>query len=116
MSFAFFGFAIGLVSWRFCSTIWQPDLDQIARRNRQHVSIASFVGGGAVVARSVSDTPISKNTCSRPAWATEINIFAGLSLSFLNECVVPTGMLANIPAVATTSSPLIVNAIIPSRT
>ena len=46
-------------------------------------------------------TPTSKNICSRPAGATEISILAGLPLSFLNECGVPTGMLANIPALAT---------------
>jgi hypothetical protein len=31
----------------------------------------------------------------------EINIRAGFPLSFLNECGVPTGILANIPALAT---------------
>ncbi len=44
-----------------------------------------------------------------------MSILAGLLLSFLNECGVPTGMLANVPAVATTRSPLIVNVISPSR-
>jgi hypothetical protein len=78
-------------------------------------SISSFVGGSAVVEPSGSGTPISKNILSRPAGATEISILAGLSLSFLKEWGVPTGMLANIPAVATTRSPLIVNVISPSR-
>src|SRR5262245_59955007 len=42
--------------------------------------------------------------------ATEISIFAGLSLSFLNLCRVPTGMLANVPAVtnSTMSEPPLV--------
>jgi hypothetical protein len=33
-----------------------------------------------------------------PAGATEISILAGRRLSFLNECGVPTGMLANVAA------------------
>src|SRR6516162_3168153 len=63
-------------------------------------SISSLVGGNAVVAPSGSGTPTSKNIFSRPAGATEVSIFAGLLLSFLKLWGVPTGMLANIPAVA----------------
>ena len=55
------------------------------------------------------------NIFSRPAGATETSIFAGLLLSFLKLWGVPTGTLANIPAVATTRSPLTVNEISPSR-
>jgi hypothetical protein len=79
-------------------------------------SISSLIGGRAVVAPSASGTPTSKNICSSPAGATEINIFAGRSDSFLKLCGVPTDMLANVPAVATTFSPLMVNVISPSRT
>ena len=46
----------------------------------------------------------------------QISSFAGLSLSFLKLCGVPTGMLANVPALATTRSPLTVKVISPSRT
>ena len=53
---------------------------------------------------------------SNPSGATEISIFAGWLLSFLKECGVPTGMLANVPAVATTRSSLNVNVISPSST
>lgn len=74
-------------------------------------SISSFVGGNAFVVPSANSTPTSKNICSSPAGATEINIFSGHSLSFLNECGVPTGMLANVPAFATIFSPLTVNVI-----
>ena len=45
-----------------------------------------------------------------------ISIFAGLALSFRKLCGVPTGMLANVPAVATTFSPSTVKVISPSRT
>ena len=76
----------------------------------------TFVGGSAVVAPSASVTPTSMNICSRPAGATEISILAGRSDSFLNECGVPTGMLANVPSFATTCSPLTVKVISPSRT
>ena len=48
--------------------------------------------------------------------AVEISTLAGRSDSFLNECGVPTGMLANVPVVATTRSPLTVKVISPSRT
>ena len=47
--------------------------------------------------------------------ATEISILAGLLLSFLNEWGVPTGMLANIPALATRRLSSMVNVISPSR-
>jgi hypothetical protein len=62
--------------------------------------------------------PRRSSSCgfSSPAGATEISILAGLPLSFLNECGVPTGMLANMPAVATSRLPSIVNVISPSRT
>src|SRR5262249_10779732 len=79
-------------------------------------SISSFVGGRAVVEPSGSGTPPSKNIFSRPAGATEISILAGLLLSFLKECGVPTGMLANIPVPATRRFSPIVNVISPSRT
>lgn len=85
-------------------------------RAARSLSIASLAGGGAVVAPSASGTPTSKNIFSRPAGATEISILAGLSLSFLKPCGVPTGMLANVPAFATTRSPLTVKVTSPSRT
>ncbi|MFO0799432.1 MAG: hypothetical protein U0804_18335 [Gemmataceae bacterium] len=44
-----------------------------------------------------------------------MSILAGRSDSFLKLCGDPTGMLANVPAVATTRSPLTVNVISPSR-
>ena len=88
-----------------------PNLGAIA----SSFSISSFVGGSAVVAPSASGTPTSKNICSSPAGATEISILADLPLSFLNECSVPTGILANIPAVATRCSAPIWNVISPSR-
>ncbi len=79
------------------------------------LSISSLVGGKADVAPSASGTPTSKNIYSRPAGATDMSIFAGLLFSFLKLCGVPTGILANVPAFATTRSPLIVNVISPSR-
>jgi hypothetical protein len=73
------------------------------------------VGGEAVVEPSGSGTPTSKNIFSSPAGATEMSILAGWPLSFLKEWGVPTGMLANIPAVATRRSPTW-KVISPSRT
>jgi hypothetical protein len=93
-----------------------PDLDPVARGDASIRSISSFVGGRAVVAPSANGTPTSKNIPSRPAGATEISILAGRPDSFLKLCGVPTGMLANVPAVATICSPLRVNVISPSRT
>jgi len=80
------------------------------------LSISSFVGGGADVAPGATGTPASKNIRSRPAGANKISIFAGLLLRFLNECSVPTDMLANIPEVATICWPPIWKASWPSRT
>ena len=44
------------------------------------------MGGAAVVVPWATATPNSKNICSRPAGAIEINSLAGWSLSFVNEC------------------------------
>jgi hypothetical protein len=68
------------------------------------------------VVPSGSGTPTSKNIFSSPAGATEMSIRAGRSLSFLKACGVPTGMWANVPAVATSRSPSTVKVISPSRT
>ena len=73
------------------------------------------IGGAAVVAPWGTSTPTSKNIFSSPAGATEISIFAGRFDSFSKECGVPTGMLANIPAVATIRSSPTWSVISPSR-
>ena len=93
----------------------QLDLDTVARRSRQQLLDLFLRRRRAVVAPSASGTPTSKNIFSKPAGATEISIFAGLLLSFLKEWGVPTGMLANILAVATIRSPLTVKVLSPSR-
>ena len=67
-------------------------------------AISSLEGGGADCAPAGSGWPVSRNICSSPAGATEISIRAGRSLSLRNEWSEPTGMLANIPAVATMRS------------
>ena len=77
--------------------------------------ITFTVGGRAAVEPGSSETPTSKNMFSSPAGATEMSIRAGRLLSFLNACGVPTGMFANVPAVATICSPPTVNVISPSR-
>jgi hypothetical protein len=95
---------------------WQPDLDPVPRCNRQQL-LDFFLGRRWGRRRPLRHWHADlEEHLSNPAGATEISIFAGLSDSFLNECGVPTGMLANIPAVATCFLPLIVNAISPSRT
>src|SRR5204862_7537489 len=97
------------------SMTWQLDLDAVSRRNSQQL-LDLFLGGrAAVVAPGGTGTPPSKNICSSPAGATEISILAGLPLSFLKECGVPTGMLANVPALATRRWSPIWKVIWPSR-
>src|SRR5688572_10797622 len=99
----------------FTSLSRQPNLDAVPGRNRQQLLdllLRRRQSGGRTFGER--DTELEEHLL-RPAGATEINILAGLLLSFLKECGVPTGMLANIPAVATTRSPLIVNVISPSR-
>ena len=82
----------------------QLDFDSVLRRYRQH--LFDLVLGGRQGGRSALGERHSKNICSSPAGVTEISIFAGRSLSFLKLCGVPTGMLENVPAFATTRSPL----------
>jgi hypothetical protein len=79
---------------------WQHNLDAISRGDSQQALDLLFRGRGCGGSAGGTGTPTSKNIFSSPAGATEISILAGLPPSFLNECGVPTGMLANIPALA----------------
>ena len=81
--------------------MWMPHFGATARIR----SMSACVTGGGTAFWLATGCPISSNIFSSPAGATQINIRARRSVSFLNACSTPVGTFRSVPGPATCRSP-----------